>query len=134
MNEENKSVIFCDSEDIENHKVMAILAYLSILFLMPLLAAPKSKFARYHTNQGVILFIANLLLMMLWYILAHFIFYIPVLGFILYPINFLVCYGLIFAGMGYGIFNVMFGVCKPLPFIGEMFIIVNYDLPAKYEE
>ena len=37
---------------------MAILAY--IIFLIPLLAAPKnSRFARYHTNQGLVLFIAD---------------------------------------------------------------------------
>ncbi|MFZ5805815.1 MAG: hypothetical protein ACOY3I_01215 [Verrucomicrobiota bacterium] len=134
MNEENKSVIFCDSMDIENNKVMAVLAYLSILFLVPLLAASKSKFARYHTNQGVILFIASIFLAMLARIIAQFIFLIPVFGFVLYPINFIVCYGLIFAGIVYGIFNAMRGICKPLPLIGELFTIVKYDLPAKYEE
>ena len=47
--------------DIEQNKVFAILAYLGILFLVPLLAAPQSPFARYHTNQGIILFITSLI-------------------------------------------------------------------------
>lgn len=48
-----------DSADISNNKVYAILAYISILVLVPLIAAPKSKFARFHTNQGFILFVGE---------------------------------------------------------------------------
>jgi len=44
------------AEDIENNKVMALLAY--IIFLVPLLAAKESKFAMFHTNQGLVLFLA----------------------------------------------------------------------------
>ena len=32
--------------DIEENKVFAVLAYIGILFLVPLLAAPRSRFAR----------------------------------------------------------------------------------------
>ncbi len=38
--------------DIETHKGMAILGY--VFFLIPLLAAPNSKFARFHANQGLL--------------------------------------------------------------------------------
>lgn len=41
--------------DVEHHKGMAILAY--VCFLIPLLAVPKSKFARFHANQGLLTFI-----------------------------------------------------------------------------
>lgn len=49
-----------DPEDAEvidatKHQGMAILAY--IFFLIPLIAAPNSKFARFHANQGLLLFI-----------------------------------------------------------------------------
>lgn len=37
---------------------MAILAYFGILVFIPILAAKESKFARYHANQGLILFMA----------------------------------------------------------------------------
>ena len=51
-----------DMQDAEKNKVWAVLGY--VLFLIPLLAAPKdSKFARYHTNQGL-----NFLI--LWVILS----------------------------------------------------------------
>ena len=44
--------------DIEQNKVMAILSYFGFLVIIPILAAKESKFARYHANQGLILFIA----------------------------------------------------------------------------
>lgn len=47
------------AEDIAANKVYAILAYLGLLFLIPLLAAKNSPFARYHTNQGILLFIVQ---------------------------------------------------------------------------
>lgn len=47
-----------DKADVEQNKVMAILAYFGILVLVPILAAKESKFARFHSNQGLILCIA----------------------------------------------------------------------------
>ena len=47
-----------DPRDIEQNKLMAILAYLGILVIIPILAAKESKFARFHSNQGLILLIA----------------------------------------------------------------------------
>lgn len=47
-----------DPEDIAKNKGMAVLAYLSWLVLIPLFAAKESKFARFHTNQGIVLAIA----------------------------------------------------------------------------
>lgn len=41
-----------DPRDIQNNKVMAILAYFGILVLIPIFAAKESKFARFHANQG----------------------------------------------------------------------------------
>lgn len=47
--------------DIQQNKVMAILAYIGILVLIPILAAPNSKFARFHANQGLVLFIGEII-------------------------------------------------------------------------
>ncbi len=41
-----------DAEDVAKNKAMAILGY--IFFPIPLLAAPQSRFARFHANQGLI--------------------------------------------------------------------------------
>lgn len=51
-----------DPNDIEQNKVLALFSYLGILFLIPLLAAPNSQYARFHTNQGIVLFIADIVL------------------------------------------------------------------------
>ncbi len=46
-----------DNQDIESNKAMAILAYFGPLVLIPIFAAPNSKYARYHANQGILLLI-----------------------------------------------------------------------------
>jgi uncharacterized membrane protein len=43
------------SDDIQAGKVAALLGY--PLFFLPLVIAPNSKFARFHANQGLIIFI-----------------------------------------------------------------------------
>src|SRR5689334_12413568 len=65
-----------DAADIEQNKVYAVLAYIGLLFLVPLFAAPNSKFARYHTNQGIVLFIAAVIGMVGSMVLAM----IPIIG------------------------------------------------------
>ena len=47
-------------DDIERNKGISLVAY--ILFFVPLLAAPDSRFARFHANQGLIIFIVSLIL------------------------------------------------------------------------
>ena len=48
-----------DKADISANKVYAILAYIGFLVLVPLIAVPKSKFARFHANQGLVLLIGE---------------------------------------------------------------------------
>jgi len=56
---ENNAQTEVTHEDVENNKVFAILAYIGILVLAPIFAAKESKFARFHANQGLVLFIAE---------------------------------------------------------------------------
>ena len=49
----NENAPGIDPKDIEENKVWGILAY--IIFFLPLITAPKSKFAKYHANQGLLL-------------------------------------------------------------------------------
>ncbi|HBP39018.1 MAG TPA: zinc ribbon domain-containing protein [Clostridiales bacterium] len=46
-------------QDIDQNKGMAVLSYLGLLVLVPIFAAPQSKFARFHANQGLLLLIAE---------------------------------------------------------------------------
>lgn len=56
---ENNAQTEVTPEDVQNNKVFAILAYIGILVLVPIIAAKESKFARFHANQGLVLFIAE---------------------------------------------------------------------------
>jgi uncharacterized membrane protein len=46
--------------DVEDNKNIALLSYLWVLFLIPLLIKKDSKFAQFHAKQGLILFILSL--------------------------------------------------------------------------
>jgi uncharacterized membrane protein len=103
-----------EAEDIEQNKVFAIVGYLGILFLVPLLAAPNSKFARYHANQGIVLFIASVVVTGAFYILGH----IPVIGRVFGFVGYLVWLA-VFVLMVLGIVNAANGKCQPLPVLGK---------------
>jgi uncharacterized membrane protein len=86
---------------------MAVVAY--IIFFIPLLTDSKNDpFVKYHVKQGLVLFIASIIV---WFIARV----IPVLGFIVSPIlNIAILVLLII-----GIINAVNGEQKPLPLIGQ---------------
>lgn len=110
-----------DIKDAQDNKAMAVLAY--IIFLIPLFAAKESKFARYHTNQGLVLFIASVALSIVYSILTT----------ILYAISWRL--GLAVGGILWlvfllptimaviGIINAVNGRMKPLPILGGIKIL-----------
>lgn len=51
-----------DQKDIDENKVMACLSYVGILFLIPMLAKKDSRFCQEHAKQGIVMFIAGLLM------------------------------------------------------------------------
>ena len=107
-----------DAQDIQNNKVMAILAYLSWLVLVPLFAAKESKFARFHCNQGLVLAIAEIILWIVLGLLDN----IPYIGWLFGLLNglfSLIC--VVFAVIG--IVNAANGKAKELPIIGKFKII-----------
>jgi len=103
-----------DAADIEQNKVYAVLAYLGILFLVPLLAAPNSRYARYHANQGIVLFIATVVVTGAFYVLGH----IPFLGRVL-GLAGSVAWIVSLVFMVLGIVNAASGKCQPLPLLGR---------------
>ena len=98
-----------DKDDIEKNKAMGLLAY--ILFFIPLLAAKDSPFARYHANQGLVLFLCGLISSVLWII--------PILGWIIAPILSIVITVLAVIG----IINALNGKAKELPIIGKFKVL-----------
>lgn len=47
------------TESIESVKAVSALAYLGILFFVPMLTNPKSEFAMFHANQGLLLLLTS---------------------------------------------------------------------------
>lgn len=103
--------------DAEENKVFAILAYIGILVLVPILAAPNSKFAKYHANQGLILLIVGVILSIVGALLNL----IPVVG----RVFMLVMEVIWLVLMILGIVNAAKGEEKPLPIIGNLFTLLK---------
>ena len=95
------------AEDIEENKVIALLSYLGIVVLVPLLAKKESPYAQFHAKQGLVLLIA--------WIAIGIITVIPIIGWIIGPIASIVL--LIFSIIG--IINALGGQTKELPLIGQ---------------
>lgn len=117
-----------DKADIESNKVMAVLAYLSWLVLIPLIGAQKSKYAKFHTNQGLILAITEIA----WGIVSavvktiiRTVFSLIGLGFLATIINSLLgLVSLAFLVLSIiGIVNAVNGKAKQLPVIGKFTLI-----------
>jgi uncharacterized membrane protein len=112
-----------DPKDMEENKVMALLSYIGVLFLVPLLAAPNSKFSRYHANQGIILFIGeaagSIVLSILSFIMAF------ISGILAGIVSFIIfLFGIVCLAFAiFGIMNVVNGKAKELPFIGKIRIL-----------
>ena len=104
-----------EAEDIEKNRAFAIIAYLWILFVVALIAAPNLKFAKFHANQGLVLFLAELIFGASCLVLA----FIPILGHLTIMAGWVA--GIVFAILG--IVNAAGGQCKPLPLIGHFQII-----------
>ncbi len=49
-----------DPRDIADNKLMGILCYLSILWLVPYLTTKDSPFVRFHLNQGLLVLIVGI--------------------------------------------------------------------------
>ncbi len=51
---------YFDPEEVKKNKGMGVLSYLGLLVLVPLLAGDKnSEYVKFHSNQGLVLFIAS---------------------------------------------------------------------------
>ena len=108
-----------DPQDINDNKGMSVLAYIGILFLIPLLACPNSRFARYHTNQGLVLFLLELAIGVVTSIFA----FIPVIGPIFGGLRSAVAGIFTLALQILGIINAAQGQAKELPLIGKITLL-----------
>jgi len=102
-------------KDAEDNKFMGVLAYLGILVIIPILAAKESPFAKFHSNQGLILCIVWVALWFVGFILA----FLPIIGWLISLALYIGC----FVFMILGIINALNGEMKELPVIGKFTIL-----------
>lgn len=105
-----------DRNDITANKAMAILAYFGPLVLIPILAAKESKFARFHSNQGLVLMLAAIAYSIATSILGIILSVIR-LGFVSSILSILSIGFTVLAVIG--IINAANGRAKELPIIGK---------------
>ncbi len=117
MNTQDDSMLY-DTQDVQTNKVWAALSYVGILFILPLLVnGGQSRYAKYHANQGFILFLLNIVIGIVNAILGN----IPVLGAIVSVLLSLASLAL----MILGIINAVNGKAKQLPLIGGLFHVFD---------
>lgn len=101
------------NKDIEDVKAVSAIAYLGILFFVPMLTNPKSEFAMFHANQGLLLLIAGIIVSVAGSV-------IPILGwFIVLPLGSIFILVLFIMGL----INALNGKMKRLPLIGGFDIL-----------
>lgn len=110
---DNETISYADSSDISANKWKALCSYLGILVIIPLLLGGNSEFAKFHSKQGLNVF--------LLYLLSTVVSYIPLL-----PFDGLISGIAYFAAIIFsiiGIINVLQGKVNPLPLIGHIRIL-----------
>lgn len=101
-------------EEKNSGKGMAILAYIGLLFLIPLLAEKENKFVRYHIAQGINLF--------LWCLIGEIVLsFVPFVGGAIAGLMGLLQVAL----MIIGIVNVCNGEAKELPVINKLPVLIS---------
>lgn len=120
----------------DNTKVFSILSYISILWLVGLLADRYNPKVRYHVNQGIILTIFNIAVNIVISIAKSFItaifsgfyngiFVVSPLGVTINGLLSLAAWGLFVAFMIIGIMHAAQDREEPLPLIGTLFQILK---------
>ncbi|MBE5925917.1 MAG: zinc ribbon domain-containing protein [Lachnospiraceae bacterium] len=108
-----------DARDIVENKVFCILSYLGLLFIIGLIAQPKSKVIKFHANQGLVLFLAEMVLGVVTGVVGV----LPLAGAILAGAAGLATSVLTIGALIYQIINISEGKVKKLPVIGDITII-----------
>ena len=119
-----------DPADVAANKGLSVLSYLGILFFIPLVAKPDSKYCKFHSNQGLVLLILEIALGIVRAILNAVISTVFVRAFHVFWVASAVSGVLNLAVaavtlglMIYGIVNAATGKAKELPVIGQFHLL-----------
>ncbi len=118
-----------DPMDVQSNKAMAILSYIGIFVLIPVFAAKQSPYARYHANQGLALFLAEVIWSVFCAIINACLGVLSLFGALFWIISSVVSsilgiLSLVFLALAvYGIVNAATGKAKPLPVLGRFTLL-----------
>jgi len=104
-----KAIKWPNFKKVRKDAFLAVLSYLHILVLIPLIFGKKDEFVKYHAKQG--------LLLLIFWVLFGFSLFLPYL-----PWLFLI---VIAIGIVSGIICVILGKEKPMPIIGKLALKMN---------
>lgn len=123
----------CTQEEVNNGKLMAVLAYFGLLALIPYFVEKDNKYVRFHSIQGLNFYLESLIatvgLTVVMFV-STILFIIPILGWILGGILFIVSFiGLMAISVGSLVFQIMGivyavqGSAKELPIVNKLKLI-----------
>lgn len=118
MNTPDKTSEF-DPKDVSDNKVWAILSYCFIVVIVAIIAKKDSPYVKYNANQGLVVFILMVISSILGSVLGLILGGIPVVGFLVSLIFWLVDIALTLLEV-FGIVNSAMGKAKELPFLGKI--------------
>ncbi|MCI7805481.1 MAG: hypothetical protein MR503_10465 [Oscillospiraceae bacterium] len=114
-----------DTNDIQQNQALTMVGYIPLLFLIPLLAASTSKYAKFHANQGLILTIFAFVSAVIDKLIGFIIGWIPVIGGIVSTVVSVALGVAVLAYIVIGIVNAAQGKAKKLPVIGELLDVIK---------
>lgn len=91
----------------QDDKIIAAIGYLWLLFLVPLLLKKDNEYCQFHAKQGLVLFVASIIIMIIGII--------PVLGWIITFFGWIII--VIFALLGF--VNALQGRKWEIPYLGK---------------
>ncbi len=112
-----------DPRDIARNRVLGGLGYLSILFIIPLIACRNSRYARYCANQGLLVMIVQIAVALVFWVLGWMLGWIPVIGWLVGAAKWLVNAVISLTVIYHAILAISSGDARELPFIGHITLI-----------
>ncbi len=128
-----------DEKDVKGNKGMAALSYCSALVFIPLFVSKDSEYVKYHIRQGMNVFATTVLAFLLKSICVEVVEMTPLPEFLIGILSIVVSlpfYAAFIALAGLsllGIFYVLRGKAKELPYIGKFNLIGSDDTPIDDE-
>ena len=110
-----------DQGDVEKNRVLGGLGYL--IFFLPFITCPDSRFGKFCANQGLLLWIAGIVVWIVFGLLEWILGWIPFIGWLVFIVHGLVNIAVAVIALYYTYLAAAKGDAREIPFIGQYQII-----------